>query len=432
MNSIYIHSHHKCASRWAISYFKEIARLNARSFFHSDYSIDVAKIDSDLAFFGNSSYDRASENNLVGLHFVRNPLNLIVSAYFSHLKTHPEDGWENLTTQRALLKAVNRNDGLHLTTLFLDRSDINAGAIGPLFAMRSWNYDDPRFLTVRVEDIVAAPSQTMRKLPAFADLALPQDAGFCFEAISGGRVLGQIDENSHYRSGDANEWKKHIPDALVSYVQAYFPQLLSRFYPDVMLRGQNIDRPFYELNPSVRIALTTQRMSERATVHERWKFLTASEANGWSPRLGRAASLIEKYKSVADLGCGTMNLEKLLSPDTTYIPVDVTSRDHRTIVVDFNRDPLPPSVTADSAALLGIVEYVHDFTALLTQCRERFQSIVMTYNCADATSSILERRAHAWVNDLSQDNIVTLFLASGWTIANRIELGNSQFMWQLV
>ena len=62
--SIYLHSHHKCASRWGVFYFKEIARLNSLSFFHSDYTNDVAKTASELVFFGNSSYDRATEGDL--------------------------------------------------------------------------------------------------------------------------------------------------------------------------------------------------------------------------------------------------------------------------------------------------------------------------------------------------------------------------------
>ncbi len=298
--------------------------------------------------------------------------------------------------------------------------------------MRNWNYDDPRFTTVRIEDIVDTPTATMRKLPAFVNLALPNDADFSFQAISGGRILGQIDENSDYRSGDPNEWKKYIPEALISYAQAYFPHLLRSFYPDVMLSGQNIDRPFYELDESVRIALTNSRMAERGTVLERWKFLTATEASGWTARLELAASFLGEYKSVADLGCGTMQLEKKLRPDTAYLPVDVTDRDGRTVVVDFNEASLPPAVTAESAALLGILEYIHDVAALLTQCRERFQTMAVTYNCADVARPITERRMHAWVNDLTKDAIEATFFTSNWRIANRIELGNSQFMWKLV
>ena len=143
-------------------------------------------------------------------------------------------------------------------------------------------------------------------------------------------------------------------------------------------------------------------------------------------------SLLDGYKSVADLGCGTMQLEKMLRPDTAYLPVDVINRDNRTVVVDFNQGLLPPVVAAVSAALLGIVEYIHDVTALLTQCRERFQTIVIAYNCADAANPITERRMHAWVNDLGREAIEAIFLASGWQIANRIKLDNNQFLWKLV
>ncbi|WP_176083653.1 hypothetical protein [Martelella sp. HB161492] len=230
---IYIHSHHKCASRWAISYFEEVARRNGLSFHHSDYTSDVAPVDADIVFFGNSSYERAAGGQLAGLHFVRNPLNILVSAYFSHLKTHPDAGWSNLTMQRALLKAVSQNDGLHLTNLFLDRSDINDGAIGPLYALRKWDFDDALFETIRVEDMVRAPSETISSIPAFAALDLPDSQDFSFEKASGGRTPGQVDENSHYRSGDPDEWKRYVPDALILYAQSAFASLLSHHYPEL-------------------------------------------------------------------------------------------------------------------------------------------------------------------------------------------------------
>ena len=72
---------------------------------------------------------------------------------------------------------------------------------------------------------------------------------------------------------------------------------------------------------------------------ERRAALETPEAAGWSKRAALAAEFLGFARSVADLGCGTMTLERYLSEGTRYVPVDVCRRDERTIVCDFNVDP---------------------------------------------------------------------------------------------
>jgi hypothetical protein len=427
---IYIHSHHKCASRWAIEYMREVSRLNALSFWHSDYTADVAPRRGNIAFFGNSSYERAARKKLGGIHIVRNPLDILVSAYFSHRNTHPEDGWPELTRQRALLKRVGLEEGLYLTVIFLERSDINTGAVGPLFALRNWDYDDPRFTTVRTEDFVARPAATVQALAPFADLKLPSDDRFTFEAVSGGRKRGEVNTSSHYRSGAPNQWKTCVPAALISYAQTYLAPLLRRYYPEVQLHNQVLDRPFYELDENTRIALGNSAVASHRTILERWTHLASGEAADWEGRLACAASMLQGCNTVADLGCGTMDLEKSLPPATKYIPVDLVARDGRTRIVDFNQDAAP-GVCADAGVLLGLLEYVHDIGRLLRECRPCFKRLVLSYNCRQADGRLEDRRSHAWVNDLTEQGIEEMFRSSGWCVARKVDLGSHQWLWQL-
>lgn len=236
---IYFHSHHKCASRWAINYLREVSELNFLNFAHDDKTENVKRIPAHLAFFGNSDYRLAVAQELWGIHFVRNPLNIIVSSYFSHLNTHPDAGWSALTKQRRVLKSANVHDGLHLTLTFLERSDIGPGTSGPLFALRNWDYRDDRFKTIRVEDFVIEPSRLVRDMLPFSRPRLPPDWRYAFEAFSGGRSPGEVNDQSHYRSGDPEEWKKHMPMPIVKYVQENFTDLLARFYPDVLSYDRN-------------------------------------------------------------------------------------------------------------------------------------------------------------------------------------------------
>jgi hypothetical protein len=230
---IYIHSHHKCASRWAIEYMKILARLNGLRFEFQDQTVEVKCSGTDIQFFGNSSYKRAVECDLPGIHFVRNPLSIIVSAYYSHLNTHPDSTWPELTKQRSLLKNVGLEEGLYLTTAFLERKDIGPGFEGPFYALRNWDFDDARFPVVRVEDIVKRPSEILKNFPEFESLTLPSDEQFAFERYSGGREVGQVDQKSHFRSGCPNEWKEYVTPGLLAYVKTFFPSLVERYYPEI-------------------------------------------------------------------------------------------------------------------------------------------------------------------------------------------------------
>jgi hypothetical protein len=231
---IYFHSHHKCASRWAIQYFREIAKLNYLDFMQDDKTDNVRKSPAHMTFFGNSDYHRAKDQELWGIHFIRNPLNIIVSSYFSHLNTHPDTGWAELTKHRRVLKSASLEEGLYLTVTFLERSDIGDGTSGPLFALRNWDYGDTRFTTIRVEDFVLQPSRWIKDVLPLSRPNIPPDWRYAFEAFSGGRPRGEVDDRSHYRSGDPGEWKKHVPPAIVTYIQENFRDLVTRHYPDVL------------------------------------------------------------------------------------------------------------------------------------------------------------------------------------------------------
>lgn len=117
-------------------------------------------------------------------------------------------------------------------------------------------------------------------------------------------------------------------------------------------------------------------------------------AAGASTRANRRAAMagdwVTAAQSVMDIGCGAMALCGYLRPGTRYIGVDSAPRDANTIVVDFDRMPLP-AVEADAAVVLGVIEYresMHDF---LVQLR-RFPTAVISYNHA----SLRDRLRGVW------------------------------------
>ncbi len=129
---------------------------------------------------------------------------------------------------------------MYLTLTFLEREDIADRAIGPLLSLRRWDYDDPRFVTLRMEDVVSAPTATLQPIFSCLDDSryhFPSDDEMRFLRFSGGRTVGEIDNNSHYRSGAVDTWKKELPGTIVQYIRVRFHDLLRQFYPETLIEG---------------------------------------------------------------------------------------------------------------------------------------------------------------------------------------------------
>jgi hypothetical protein len=232
---LYVLTHHKCASTWLGRYINEYCELNAFSMFHSHLSGVLPDRPSELAVLTNASYPFLNTKLNGGLHIIRNPLDIIVSAYFSHRETHPLDGWPELVAQRRVLRSAQPHDGMLLTVSFLERDDFYRGAEGPLHALRHWDFTDERFTTVRMEDVVADPNGQIGAVlrGRYPDTRLPEESRHTFEAVAG-RELGKVDETSHYRSGKTDQWREALPPSVIDYVRAHFAPLLQRFYPHAL------------------------------------------------------------------------------------------------------------------------------------------------------------------------------------------------------
>ena len=189
-------------------------------------------------------------------------------------------------------------------------------------------------------------------------------------------------------------------------------------------------QPFYNLPEADRIALTERAISEQRTVHERWEALGDSESSGWNARAALAAEWLSSHKSILDLGCGTMILEKYLDKNNKYIPSDVVKRDSRTIVIDYNLDT-PPITPATGVACLGVIEYLYSPTLMLKKLSENYKACAISYCITDAPQPLEPRRAHAWVNDFSHSEFEDLVLTSGWLIGRSQPIDNVQNLWLL-
>jgi len=199
---------------------------------------------------------------------------------------------------------------------------------------------------------------------------------------------------------------------------------------DVWPSQPTIHKQFYDLDEQTRVTMTKNAIAGRKTLIERWQALSGENTSGWTPRAVEAARMLEHCRSVVDLGCGGMFLEKYLPVTTNYIPVDVLPRDARTVVVDLNRERLP-ELKADAIVGLGLLEYLFDVPELIRTCAMRYGTAVFSYNPTDAPAALSNRLEHAWVNSFSRPELETIFTTNGYDIADVRLVDDRQVIWRL-
>jgi len=233
MEKLVIFSHHKCATTWLRKFVSIYAvRYGVRTLITGHTLNPSGADEADLLVFENSTYKFVPRHrHRKALHIIRNPLDIIVSAYYSHRNVHPTDNWPELAEQRKRLLEVDKEHGLMLTWLFLERAfTFQKGVAGTLYALRNWRYHKPPRV-LRSEDI-AYDTLTMQKiLDEFFERDTRDITRECvFEKMSGGRKLGEIDETQHLRCGLDGQWKTEMSPQMAKSVYMYYRELIERFY----------------------------------------------------------------------------------------------------------------------------------------------------------------------------------------------------------
>lgn len=192
--------------------------------------------------------------NFQGFHVVRDPRDIVVSAYFSHLYSHQTDIWPELIDHRRELEELSQDEGL-LLEMECRRKDFEN--------MYTWNYKLPNVYEIRMEELTQNSYQIlltvlqflgiidernfnlnnrfsylikmsirrhlgiqlpMHKMPAERVLGIIYEKDFTRNAK--GRKPGEENLKSHYRKGVAGDWKNHFNEKHISYFKNNYNDLL--------------------------------------------------------------------------------------------------------------------------------------------------------------------------------------------------------------
>ena len=264
------YGHHKCATMTMNAIIGAVCRRLGLTFtvvfdefqFGENLGDYVAAEGTDFLSYGNA--DIAFVRQLPehkGFHIIRDPRDIVVSAYFSHLHSHSTASWHELEDHRKKLKSLSLEDGLAEEIVFRRRSFDH---------MATWDYGQSNIIEIRFEDFIRGNYDTLlrvfsfigmldtesfnaarRILSVYRDFAAyaarklhsPRLASLgprtlsapelltiawrnSFQVKSKGRRTGESDERSHYRKGKSGDWTEYFSDSHKALFKELYPGLV--------------------------------------------------------------------------------------------------------------------------------------------------------------------------------------------------------------
>lgn len=257
--------HHKCASTYLHSVvIRRVCKsiglkrrtVSSPEQFGSRLNQDLRDNRCDFLCYINADRAFVEPLNIPfrAIHVIRDPRDVVISAYFSHLRSHSTSGWPELVEFRKRLAGLSPKEGLLAELEFITLLPTNGYNLRPFQCMMEWNYSDNRILELRYEDMVSDPNTFFTRLGHHLGLSGGPVTTYISEVTSklsgshrklkdsellnlvarhsfvtlAGRARGHEDQTHHYRRGQPGDWRHYFDEDVTNEFKERFPGLLSR------------------------------------------------------------------------------------------------------------------------------------------------------------------------------------------------------------
>ncbi len=223
---------HCCYHKVATGFFAKILRKISEEFgwkFQSCHQEDLSP-ETSIFLQNHSKINLSSLPSYVGSHIIRDPRDIIISGYFYHLWCpekwcHEKKPKYNNQSYQELLNSVSQEEGI-VIEMGRVKKDFNN--------MSNWNYSNPNFIEIRLEDIVNNERDIMIQVfqkYGFSgedlDKAISVYEKYCFEKVAR-RKRGEENRQKHIRKGVSGDWKNHFTPK--------HKEIFKETYPDILIK----------------------------------------------------------------------------------------------------------------------------------------------------------------------------------------------------
>jgi hypothetical protein len=235
--------YHKCASQWTLNVFRQLAGIKNEFLYMGNREPENVnrillneKIVTDPKFPGVGIWENINVkdekfkslfppiSNTVTV--IRDPRDIIVSAYYSHKESHPviEGLWKDLPVQRSVLLKLNKEDGLLSTIDFLAYQFNN---LKHLYKSKVTFF--------MFEDVVYNPYQLVNNILNVWDIKATNINikkvvdKYTLENLKSGKVKTPPFNSDHYRSGIPGEWKDVLSVKVLNKFHKKYPNLIDEY-----------------------------------------------------------------------------------------------------------------------------------------------------------------------------------------------------------